>query len=61
MVVVRRRVTEKEAMDGGLPCPGCGTYVSLESVAIARTCPRASRGDCDARLSLEVVVDDLDA
>ena len=40
-------------MEGGVPCPGCGAFVSFGDVAARGTC---GSGDCETRLALDLVV-----
>ena len=49
----RRRIAEGDVMEGGVRCPGCGTFVSFGDVAVRGSC---GHDDCEARLALDLVV-----
>jgi hypothetical protein len=53
MIPDRRQVCEADAVEGGVRCPGCGAFVSFGDVVARGTCGRV---DCEARLSLDLVV-----
>jgi hypothetical protein len=60
----RVRLTEREGMEGGVTCPGCGRYNSFGDVIAVGRCRGVMVDACETSLALELVVDpgaDVDA
>ncbi|ELZ31000.1 hypothetical protein C474_11076 [Halogeometricum pallidum JCM 14848] len=59
MNVERRvRLTEGDTMESGLRCPECGTYTTFSDIITTGQCRRGGgRGSCEARLRVDVVVE----
>ncbi|MFC5365389.1 hypothetical protein [Salinirubrum litoreum] len=55
----RIRLAESEAMEGGVRCPKCGSYTSFGDIVAAGGCGGGEwrGGDCDASLSLDLVLE----
>jgi len=43
-------------MEGGVRCPRCGRYTSFGDIIATGACSGVVRDDCDATLSLDLVV-----
>jgi hypothetical protein len=52
---MRQRVSEVEAMEGGVRCPLCGHYACFGDVVATGRC-----AGCSARLGLDLVVYESD-
>jgi hypothetical protein len=57
----RVRLTERDGMERGIRCPGCGRYNSFGDVVAVGRCRGAQVDDCETRLALELVVNPIDA
>jgi hypothetical protein len=63
----RIRLSERDAMEGGIRCPNCGSYTSFVDILATERCRGVLSGDCEIQLSLDLVVerdtevDDADA
>jgi hypothetical protein len=53
----RIRLSERDAMEGGIRCPNCGTYTSFVDILATERCRGVLSGDCEIRLSLDLVVE----
>ena len=54
--VRRLRLTERDGMEGGVRCPGCGSYTSFGDVLATGRCSGRRHEGCDARLELELIL-----
>jgi hypothetical protein len=43
-------------MEGGVRCPGCGSYTSFGDVLATGRCSGRRHDECDARLELELIL-----
>lgn len=55
----RIQLTEQDAVEGGIPCPGCGCYAPLGDIIATGGCSNGvwRGGECDAHMAIELVVD----
>ena len=55
----RIRLTERDAVEGGVRCPGCGHYTTFGDIIATGGCGGGEwrGGDCEAELALELVFD----
>jgi hypothetical protein len=53
----RIRLSERDAMEGGVRCPNCGSYTSFVDILATERCRGASAAACGTRLSLDLVVE----
>jgi hypothetical protein len=53
----RIRLSEDDAMEGGVRCPNCSSYTSFTDVLATSQCRGAWRGDCQTRLWLDLVIE----
>ncbi|MFC6725590.1 hypothetical protein ACFQE1_14685 [Halobium palmae] len=54
----RIRITEGEAMEGGIHCPSCGSYTAFGDIIAMGSCRGSVSGDCDVELALHLTVRD---
>lgn len=54
----RIRLTERDAIERGVHCPGCGHYAAFDDIIAIGECTQGSwrGGHCETRLTLELVV-----
>ncbi|WP_380681405.1 hypothetical protein [Salinigranum sp. GCM10025319] len=53
----RIRLSERDAMEGGIRCPNCGSYTSFVDILATERCRGVLSGECELRLSLDLVVE----
>lgn len=53
-------LTERDTVEGGILCPGCGHYAALSDIIATGGCSYGvwRGGDCRTRMSIELVIDD---
>ncbi|MFC4359585.1 hypothetical protein ACFO0N_16705 [Halobium salinum] len=52
----RIRITEGDVMEGGINCPGCGSYTAFGDIVAIGGCRAAVSGNCPLELELDLVV-----
>lgn len=60
MVTTQRiTLTERDTVEGGVRCPGCGHYAAFGDIIATGGCSNGTwrGGECDATMRIQLVVD----
>lgn len=54
----RITLTERDAVEGGVRCPGCGHYAAFDDIIATGSCSGGAwrGGECDTEMAIQLVV-----